>query len=454
MNNNFKLIERNNQKFYCFESGCCIYKTSYCKYYKDKNIYYDGKALDTFVDNWSNELTKSYKAGTFNNEFNKYNKIDYKNNNNFDYGYRYFNKNIPYTNNINKFPNNNNEERNTNDFSINKENTSEKNKNSSKDKSNDKNNDDKNNNDKNNNDKNNNDKNNNDNITSISENKDSNSKSSDISSNNDSLLLSINTNEPVDGLQSNSNNHISNDKNILPFEASNDKNIISKLRIPYIMIIGTTVLALALTAFIIVKKYKKKNNNKFYRMKETEDDDENNFNYSLLAFNGDFKEPLESCEEYLNSLSRLRYKDPTDSIYNSQNPYKKFSYFKYSPVLAPSSVHSISNSSMQNVYRLQPFMIDPQFENSITGSDQVNRSYSAKYSYNKSYRESRDTVTEIGTPSLKTQISSENTPFIRNDSFISSTSSQSNDVPMNLSIVNLLYNPDQTNISVPNEKKN
>ncbi|KAG4099567.1 hypothetical protein H8356DRAFT_1665951 [Neocallimastix lanati (nom. inval.)] len=219
------------------------------------------------------------------------------------------------------------------------------------------------------------------------------------------------------------------------------------------MIIGTTVLALALTAFIIVKKYKKKNNNKFYRMKETEDDDENNFNYSLLAFNGDFKEPLESCEEYLNSLSRLRYKDPTDSIYNSQNPYKKFSYFKYSPVLAPSSVHSISNSSMQNVYRLQPFMIDPQFENSITGSDQVNRSYSAKYSYNKSYRESRDTVTEIGTPSLKTQISSENTPFIRNDSFISSTSSQSNDVPMNLSIVNLLYNPDQTNISVPNEEK-
>jgi len=238
-----------------------------------------------------------------------------------------------------------------------------------------------------------------------------------------------------EGIISNSNNVIDNSKNSIPSENENFKNgVKDSSHFSYFLTIGFTVLGMALTVFFIIKKYKKRNNNEEFQELEYEED----LNYLHSILKDELKDPKESCEEYLNSLSRLRYKDPIYESYNPNKSYQQFSYFKESPVLAPSIIHSIENISQTD---LQPIMINSQFENSNLSSIQIDQSYSTKDLCRIANRDSNFSLKKMDASSLRITTNNDYSPLLNNDSFLSSPITPNGDISMNLSIVDLSYNP-------------
>lgn len=87
-------------------------------------------------------------------------------------------------------------------------------------------------------------------------------------------------------------------------------------------------------------------------------------NYAITSVDGeDLKEPIESCEEYLNSLSRLKYKNPITINIPENQSLPVYPYYN-SPTVATTESPDIETSRpISNIITAHPIMIDPQFEN-------------------------------------------------------------------------------------------
>ncbi|KAG4106814.1 hypothetical protein H8356DRAFT_1025445 [Neocallimastix lanati (nom. inval.)] len=132
-----------------------------------------------------------------------------------------------------------------------------------------------------------------------------------------------------------------------------------------IILIVLSVLAASIFTVIKVKKIKEKRDEKAKKNKEKEIMEQHIRNYENPYpvpdfFNrpiiNEFKDPTEACQEYINTLGRLRYKDPFDP----DNPTQNFNFFS-SPTLASTTTYSLNNPS-SDICAPQPIMVDPQFE--------------------------------------------------------------------------------------------
>jgi len=278
--------------------------------------------------------------------------------------------------------------------------------------------------------------------------------------NNDSSIFP--TKESISSSNNNNINYKSNDidnvsiGNISIDNSENSSQTInskdeiknSTFIIPHFCTLGFTVLGLALTVFFIVRKYKKRNHENSREFKE-HDSEENYNNFPSYLLNDELKDATESCEEYLNTLSRLRYKEPSYDTYDPKNPFQQFSHFKESPVLAPSIILSSVENSPQLDYSIQSNMIESQYETLTVPSNQVyNNNDTDQFACKKaSLRESQDSSVKIEISNLEISIPNKNvTPLLENESFLSSPISPNAEVSMNLSIINT------SNIKVPTTK--
>ena len=274
---------------------------------------------------------------------------------------------------------------------------------------------------------------------------------------------------------------IDNEINSAPLEDSSprDKNDNYFTGVAAIFVVIVIILIIILIVFFIMKLRKKRKRNAI-RLRDSYVKNSTKHS-SLSSLYSDFMDPTEACKDYLNTLSHLQYKDPTEENLYSNNPYKKYSYFKYSPVIVPSITHSktvSSNNTSSSPYtnNLHPIMID---------YDQTNKSYSPNFSYNNSYiesskyscyrshresgkysyttsnnntnlspnyndRKSHYSLSNMDISNFKFPIEEEQSPLTENTSFLTSSSYQGEeDVSMHLSIVNPFYRRASTTVSAP-----
>ncbi|KAG4106816.1 hypothetical protein H8356DRAFT_1627738 [Neocallimastix lanati (nom. inval.)] len=138
------------------------------------------------------------------------------------------------------------------------------------------------------------------------------------------------------------------------------------------MIIIVVISGIVFSIFYFKKKSKKKLIEKARNIESKP-----NFKYPLPSVKDEIKEPIEICEEIINTLGRLRYKEYSLN-YDPKNPLQPFYRFNQSPTL--SSTASFSSSKPQSyIIPPQPSMIDPQFEKFSSPSINDNQSFTTNH---------------------------------------------------------------------------
>jgi len=162
---------------------------------------------------------------------------------------------------------------------------------------------------------------------------------------NDNSIIYNNT---INSVKDNSNINNSNDSNSF---ISNNKgdNKINLVSISTISIIIIIIFGILYSVFFIQKKRKAKKNEKYLNTTYKSE-------FSLSLLNDELKDPIESCEEYINALSRLRYKDPI-SVYDPENPLQTFHLF-LSPSLS-SNESFFASTRQSDILVPETIKVDP-----------------------------------------------------------------------------------------------
>jgi len=166
----------------------------------------------------------------------------------------------------------------------------------------------------------------------------------------------------TDDVDVGTNNQISidNDDHIIIKETNNKNNNKNDAGvITTISIVGFISIIVICSLFFVAKKRKEKRSKdsqnslfqKFFGKKVQP--------YTLPVISNEDKNPTETCQEYLNSLSRVNYKNISES--KDENSEKPPIPFKKSE---DESAMTLSNNNLEDVkiYDAQPIWVDPQFE--------------------------------------------------------------------------------------------
>jgi len=286
------------------------------------------------------------------------------------------------------------------------------------------------------------------------ENQNENEKNDENNKENKDEKTNINYN-PTDNIND-SNEDININKNLIQMNNSvdnknkNSENFIGiggniTITIPIFSLIIIIVLGLIAVAIFIFFKIKK---NK--RKKEEDEDDDNkkekkikqkntigspNRNYeNPYPIHDLFKDPTEACQDYINTLGRLRYKDPI-VMYDPDHPSQRFNFFP-SPSLA-SSTFSTTNPSSSHIYVPQSTVVDPQLEKSTILPSKISH-------INQSFSTS---ITELDSSNKQIHSFNESNPLIDSISIIQSSASQTQ------SIIIPINNTSISNIDTKSESK-
>ena len=162
---------------------------------------------------------------------------------------------------------------------------------------------------------------------------------------NDNSIIYNNT---INSVKDNSNINNSNDSNLFISNNKSD-NKINLVSISTISIIIIIIFGILYSVFFIQKKRKAKKNEKYLNTTYKSE-------FSLSLLNDELKNPIESCEEYINALSRLRYKDPI-SVYDPENPLQTFHLF-LSPSLS-SNESFFASTRQSDILVPETIKVDP-----------------------------------------------------------------------------------------------